>query len=68
MCVNTAITKEPIEYSLMVDSKEAVVLSVLRYDLNFKYPLDVLKVIKTNMRTFETWIQERATQLMMNEF
>jgi glucose-6-phosphate isomerase len=52
----------------MVESKEAVILSVSRYDLNNRFPLEVLLGIKESMHEFETWIQRRATELMKNEY
>ena len=52
----------------MVESKEVVILSVSRYDLNTRFPLEVLIGIKQAMHEFETWIQRRSTELMMNEY
>lgn len=38
LCDVAAITREPLQYSLMVESKKAIVLSVSRYDLNNRFP------------------------------
>jgi hypothetical protein len=67
LCEVAAITKEPLEYSLMVESTEAIVLSISRYDLLNKFPNAVLAHIQSKMDAVEDWVQERATLLMANE-
>jgi hypothetical protein len=68
LCEVASITKEPLEYSLMVQSHEAVVVSVSRYDLLNKFSVIGLHHIKSKMNTIEDWVQERATMLMVNEY
>lgn len=46
LCDVAVITRELLEYSLMVESKEVVILCVSRYDLNNRFPLEVLFSIK----------------------
>lgn len=68
LCEVASITKEPLEYSLMVQSHEAVMVSVSRYDLLNKFSAIGLHHIKSKMNTIEDWVQERATMLMVNEY
>ena len=56
LCEVASITKEPLEYSLMVQSHEAVVVSVSRYDLLNKFSVAGLNHIKSKMNTIEDWV------------
>jgi hypothetical protein len=56
LCEFASITKDPLEYSLMVESHEAVILSVSRYDLLNKFPVAVLDLIKSKMNSIEEWV------------
>jgi hypothetical protein len=44
-----AFKREPIEYSLMVESAEATVVSVTRYDLTKRFPVGVQSRIRQKM-------------------
>ena len=68
LCVYAAIEKEPLEYSLMVESSEAMVLSMNRFNFLTKIPDAVLNNIVAKSPDFERWIQEHATHFMMTEY
>ena len=49
LCEYSAITNKPLEYSLMVESKDTIILTVSRYDLLNRFPKNVFRKIREQM-------------------
>jgi len=68
LCEGAVLNKRPIQYSLIVESAVATVISVTRYDMTHRFPFEVLSRVRLNMNQFDEWVVSRAEKLMQSDF
>ena len=56
------MTKETCNYSLLVESDIAIIVSVKKYDVIHKFPRDVKRDMVYRMNDWQKWFQKRLTQ------